>query len=886
MFERGEKKRKLLASPDRPRRGQGLVEFALILPILLLVVWGLFEFARIFQGYLTVQQAAREGARYAVTGQYILINDDDGIPGNFSPGEVWASRAQSIISTTHNAGLGLVKRRLPGDMDTPAQEWTPGQDTPFYYDVVLDPPDGGDPYGISDRDTITVTVHYNVPLLTPLIRDIVGGVVHVTGQTVMQNEAFDPTPGARLYTPIPLESPTPSPTGQTPTPTPTAGAGGGPTLTPTPTTVITQTATPTITSTATAVPPSATPTITPTATNTPAPTINVQLNEPLNEGDTIVTGTGEPGETVTLRDFSQPGSPVIGTGVIQADGTFSISVPALIGGHIIVASAATSTDFAIVVGTATPTPTPTLPPSMTCFTSSHNESNIPGSSSIGTFTLTNFAGIDDGDELEVIVNDGGHIWEYRIKFKGNPAIIKEIRIKYDANKVYENKNLSLPLSTTVDLLNINAVTGDTSNYDYDSTAFVNISSSNTMSVNFKKDNGAPGSACLTIEEGTASPPVGAQCFTSTYVTQNMPSSNGIQTFTVSDLSGIDDGDELKATVTDASHVWEYRLKFKGNPVVIEEIRIKYDGNKVYENKNLSLSLTTLVDLLSINAVTGDTTNYDYDSFPTVNIGGSNNVIISFTKDNGATAGACVTIEGTTPTPTPSPTPALPDLVVAGMSIAPVATVDAGQPITVEVVVENQGLGDLLSISWLHFYMDPSPAPPTVNQDGYAWAAIDSLAAGTQITVTFSHPGFVSEGTHQLYAQIDVRNQIVEESEVNNLYGPITLTVSIPATPVPTPTLTPTPAPNNGSISGSTWLLLNGDLVPMGFVTVEARSGGSVVATTVSDASGNYNFGMVLPPGTYDVYGQTVLNNVVYSDLITGVTVTSNNTTQFVTLILH
>ncbi|MDL1902962.1 hypothetical protein FBR02_19610, partial [Anaerolineae bacterium CFX9] len=53
-----------------PRRGQTLAEFAITLPILLLLIFGIIEFGRIFQAWVTLQNAARAAARYATTGQY------------------------------------------------------------------------------------------------------------------------------------------------------------------------------------------------------------------------------------------------------------------------------------------------------------------------------------------------------------------------------------------------------------------------------------------------------------------------------------------------------------------------------------------------------------------------------------------------------------------------------------------------------------------------------------------------------------------------------------------------------------------------------------------------------------------------------------------------
>lgn len=66
----------------RLTKGQGLVEFALILPILLIILLGIVEAALLIQGHLTVQHIARETARWAVTYQPLqgacLDADNDG----------------------------------------------------------------------------------------------------------------------------------------------------------------------------------------------------------------------------------------------------------------------------------------------------------------------------------------------------------------------------------------------------------------------------------------------------------------------------------------------------------------------------------------------------------------------------------------------------------------------------------------------------------------------------------------------------------------------------------------------------------------------------------------------------------------------------------------
>lgn len=48
------------------RSGQSLVEFALILPILALMLWAIFDLGRVIYYYSQVYNAAREGARCAI----------------------------------------------------------------------------------------------------------------------------------------------------------------------------------------------------------------------------------------------------------------------------------------------------------------------------------------------------------------------------------------------------------------------------------------------------------------------------------------------------------------------------------------------------------------------------------------------------------------------------------------------------------------------------------------------------------------------------------------------------------------------------------------------------------------------------------------------------
>lgn len=123
------------------RRGQAMVELAIVLPILLLLVMGIIDFGRIYHGYLAVTTAAREAARQAAIG---------------------ATDAE-IKETALTAASPL---------DTAALS------------VQVSPGESGRYPGTA----ITVEVRYSLPLLTPIIQGMLPNPFTVTGQAVMKKE--------------------------------------------------------------------------------------------------------------------------------------------------------------------------------------------------------------------------------------------------------------------------------------------------------------------------------------------------------------------------------------------------------------------------------------------------------------------------------------------------------------------------------------------------------------------------------------------------------------------------------------------------------------------------------------------------------------------------
>src|SRR5690349_25157862 len=74
----GQTMKERVATYTKSQRSQGLTEFAIIAPIILLLTFGIIDFGRALYLYITLQQAANEGARVAVRASYYI--DANGSP--------------------------------------------------------------------------------------------------------------------------------------------------------------------------------------------------------------------------------------------------------------------------------------------------------------------------------------------------------------------------------------------------------------------------------------------------------------------------------------------------------------------------------------------------------------------------------------------------------------------------------------------------------------------------------------------------------------------------------------------------------------------------------------------------------------------------------------
>ncbi|MEM7332858.1 MAG: putative Ig domain-containing protein [Chloroflexota bacterium] len=364
-------------------KAQAMVEFALIATVLLMLIFIVIEAARILWAWNTVQNSAREGIRYAITGQ-TLGNDFcpvDGFPKFDDNGRDVCNlgdnnRIASIIVRSHNGLSGL-----------PLNETSNAFEDDNYYNIEIwgvnpEAEDGQLLYDFGGLPNypVVVRVTYRVPIITPLLRPIAPSVP-VFGQVALTNENFGSLSSGNVGQGLPPVIPSIPTPGVTPSPTPS----------------------PTATSTSDGPPPDPTETGTATATSTPA-VCPVNFVQPPVADQTSVLVTGEIGATVEIWDITTDPETLLGTTTLldrpgYLCGGFADFVPAthpalsipLVSGHFIevrqfVNGTLHSTDVGIVLDeapTATPTETNTPAPTPTeTGTPTVTPTNTPGSAFI------------------------------------------------------------------------------------------------------------------------------------------------------------------------------------------------------------------------------------------------------------------------------------------------------------------------------------------------------------------------------------------------------------------------------------------------------------------------------------------------------------------------
>lgn len=179
------------AGLDRPaaQRGQSLVEFALVMMPLFIIILGVIQFGFIFNAYVTITNATREGARLGTV--YV-----------FEPG---LSKAQNDLKRNNK-----IKERVLGSMNlltktapnfATSTTWTQtGSTSPVTFtngDLIVEysnPITAANPTGVPETDArvgqqIRVRAQYHQDLIIPLIAQLLprdaNGRLGLTSETTM-----------------------------------------------------------------------------------------------------------------------------------------------------------------------------------------------------------------------------------------------------------------------------------------------------------------------------------------------------------------------------------------------------------------------------------------------------------------------------------------------------------------------------------------------------------------------------------------------------------------------------------------------------------------------------------------------------------------------------
>lgn len=132
---------------DKQEDGQAMVEFALILPIFLLILCGIIDFGWLFYNQLSLNNACREGARYAV------VNTAED------------ASTQAIINHIENSTTTVFAND--------------GVDIEITYTAPNDPTSGD----------IKVTLEAEISFFTPVLSTVMGKEKTITSTVIMKVES-------------------------------------------------------------------------------------------------------------------------------------------------------------------------------------------------------------------------------------------------------------------------------------------------------------------------------------------------------------------------------------------------------------------------------------------------------------------------------------------------------------------------------------------------------------------------------------------------------------------------------------------------------------------------------------------------------------------------
>ena len=179
-------------SPRRSRgqASQALIEFALVSPVLLLLLFGIIDIGRAVFYYDTVNHAAREGARLVVKAPFKLPTNADvlstvktqliGVPVTEPCPQ---GPLTSATPPANAAWLYVTEPNPPATVETTPPQNAPGGEYPAPASggcSAVNPATGNTP--------LQVTVRFNLILITPVIAQATANHIVITAAAIFRTE--------------------------------------------------------------------------------------------------------------------------------------------------------------------------------------------------------------------------------------------------------------------------------------------------------------------------------------------------------------------------------------------------------------------------------------------------------------------------------------------------------------------------------------------------------------------------------------------------------------------------------------------------------------------------------------------------------------------------
>lgn len=174
----------------RRQRSQALIEFALVSPVLLLLLFGVIDLGRAIFFYVTINHAAREGARVAVRASNALPTNTDvlnSVRGQMQGAPVSEPCPQGPISSAtppaNSAWVYVTEPNPPSSVQATPPPNAPGGE---YAAAASGSCNAVNP--AVGNDQLQVTIRFNLVLITPIVAQVTANRIVMQAAAVFRTE--------------------------------------------------------------------------------------------------------------------------------------------------------------------------------------------------------------------------------------------------------------------------------------------------------------------------------------------------------------------------------------------------------------------------------------------------------------------------------------------------------------------------------------------------------------------------------------------------------------------------------------------------------------------------------------------------------------------------